>query len=187
MSDTPEIFKDLIAGLITGGASALTTFLASIRDIRKRLKDLEERVGSSSNETKTGLFLALTLLEESVRKIRRELDRWDEDPPSWAQKLFAKARTASGAFNTVSFQQEFEERIESRLRTFTERIRRLEDSVEHALVSGDFAEKKDFEEEVKKRDKEMASFREQLASINGVLRGLMAALDFIDQTRKLGR
>lgn len=181
MADVSSIIQSLVSGVLTGGASAGTTLLAVFRDLKKRLNELEAKVGSDKSEPKSGLFLAIELLSEAQRKIRREIDAWEDDPPDW---IVRAARRSSVSMET---QQELEQRVEQRLRAFSQVLKRFEEEMDHretelkrSASKTVFLTRSEYEEDSKLRAAEMAKVRENLSSSNVWLRGILSALGYID-------
>lgn len=184
MSDSWTILQTIISGALTGGASATTTFLAVFKDIKKRLTDLEAKVGTA--EPKTGLFQALEALAEQVRRLRREIDGWHDDPPDWA-----RGPARRGTSINMEVVHEIEERMEQRLKSFAAAMKRLEDDLERRekrMEDGlerstpgvrTFISRDEYEADSKQRAIEVAKIRENLASANSFLRGVMSALGYI--------
>jgi hypothetical protein len=187
-----DLLPQIIAGILTGGAGAATTLLGVFRKTKERLKNLEESLGSEE-PVKTGLFLTVSALEDTVRKIKRELDSWEDDPPKWAERLLARARSSSS--NDLTAQAMDVERVERILRAYNERltraeddfeakIRRIEEEVERELAeepSGKLLTRDEYMRDSRARAEEMLKIREQLATANGLLRGVMSALGIIDR------
>jgi len=186
-----DIATQIIAGILTGGAGAATSLLGVFRKTKERLKKLEEAVGSE-DPVKTGLFLTISALEDTVKKLKREVESWEDDPPKWAERLLARARQNSSSDLTV--QAQFEERVERMLRSYNERLSRAEDNLDSKIrrieqdVERDLAEEPDgklltreeYLRDSRVRAEEMIKLREQLATVNGLLRGVMTALGIID-------
>jgi gas vesicle protein len=179
MSDWTKIVESLASGLLTGGVTALATILATFRDIRNRIAILEERLGSPPYNTApgTGLFHTVGLLDSALTKMRKEIESWEDDPPAWMTRLVSRAGR-SGSVNQ-ELQQEFEERIMSRLRTFQERMDRMDDRIRDENRPG--IPRSEYEADQKHLSEEMAQFRETQAASNGLLRGIMSAMGVIDK------
>jgi hypothetical protein len=178
MSDWTKIVESLASGLLTGGATALATVFATFRDIRNRLAILEERLGSPPHNTApaTGLHHVVSTLDATVARMRREIDSWEDDPPAWLTRLVARAGR-SGSVN-MEIQQEYEERINSRLRSFQERIDRMDDRLREEPRAG--ISRAEIETEQKRILEEVAMLREAQAATNLLLRGVLSAMDIID-------
>ncbi len=189
MTDHLTLIQTVISGVLTGGSAAGTTFLAVFKDIKRRLTDLETKVGQDKTEPKTGLVAAVEALTEQVRKLRREIDGWHEDPPEWVIRVVT--RTSRSSFNMENY-HEMEARVEQRLRAFAqtlkrleedldERERRIEDAVERSTPGTKvFITRDEYEEDSRRRAAETAKIRENLASANSFLRGVMSSLGYID-------
>jgi hypothetical protein len=181
MSDAPLI-QTIVSGIISGGASAGTAFAAVFRDIKKRLNALEEKLGDDGSEgdPKTGLFLVVERADEIARKVKKEMDSWEEDPPEWLLRLINRAARSSSV--NLEHQSELERLVDQRFRTLTANISRLEEQIE--LSQNAFVTKADNERDARQRGAELSSLREQLGTVNGLLRGIMAAMGYIDPPKK---
>jgi chromosome segregation ATPase len=191
MTEPNELITEIISGVLTGGAGAATTLLGVFRKTKQRIRELEEAVGKEE-PIRTGLFLTVFALEETVKKIKREMESWEDSPPKWAERLMGRARTTSST--DLAGQRDFEERIERMLRSYNERltnaeddiekkIRRIEDDVERELAeepTGKLLTRDEYIRDSQQRAEEMLKIREQLATANGLLRGVMATLGIID-------
>jgi len=195
MGEPNQIIPQIIAGILTGGAGATTTLLGVFRKTKDRLKTLEELIGQDGSEgpVKTGIFLSIQALEETTKKLKREIESWEDNPPKWAERLLGRARQSSSS--DLSTQVQFEERIERSLRSFNERLsraeddlesraRRIKDDVEEKLSEdtggGKLVSREEYLKDSRMRAEEMLKLREQLATVNGLLRGAMSALGLID-------
>lgn len=173
---TTQIIAGVITGLLSGGTSAVTTFLTVFRDIKKKITSLEEKVGDS--ELKTGIYNILAVFEEHLKKIRREMDLWEDDPPPWAKRMVARSKYQS-ADDLV-----FEESTARAMKDVRDRFKRLEEELEtfanRLKDQGDWVSRSEYSEDSKARAEEMAKVREQLAMANGLLRGVMTTMGYIN-------
>lgn len=191
MADVTKVIEGVVTGLLTGGTSALTTFLAVFKDIKKRITALENAVGQT--DPKTGLHLALSYVEDTTKRLRREMDSWEDDPPQWAMRLLARARSNSST--DLSGQVQFEEHINRTVKIISDRLKRVEDRFEEEIetlkrdserristhVADDLHLTRDeYIQDSRQRAAEIAKLREQLATANGLLRGVMTTLGYID-------
>lgn len=169
MSDGTDILRTVVSGLITGGTSAATTFLTVFRSIKHRVGDLETKVGSSS-DPKTGLYLAVSTLEDSLRRLKRDIDEWEDHPPDWAKRLVQRAKVnASSDLNTVV---DIESRVDTRLRSFHERLTSIESDQGQTTAMT----REEYLEDSARRAREMGEIREEVAAVNGLLKGVLVAL-----------
>ncbi len=179
MADSTSLITSLISGLITGGTSMLTTVMAVFRDLRKRVTILEDRLGKSDMDSKSGLFLEVSQLADALRKLRKEIDSWSDSPPSWANRL----RRSSSASLDLEILQDYENRFEARSKTLLDRVKRIEEALEeHEKKSrvANFITKSEYEEDSRHRAEEIAKIQASLSSANGFLRGVMSALGYLD-------
>lgn len=186
MSHWTEIVSPLASGLLTGGASAITTILAAFKDIRKRMSVIEERVGAPADTLNEahGLFKTVELLNKGMAALRAKMEDWEHEPPEWLSRAISRARNSSSV--NLEIQQEFEDRI----RTLLDRIGRLEAKVSeqrsdgHQQDMGRYVLLDDYEADARKRADEVIQIRENIASVNGLLRGVMAAIGIIDGSKR---
>jgi gas vesicle protein len=186
-----DLLPEIISGILTGAAGGATSLLGVFRKTKERVAALEEALGKET-PVKTGLYLTLSAVEDTVKRMKREMDSWEDDPPKWAERLMSRARTNSSQDLTV--QAQYEERIERALRSFNERLSRAEDDLEskirrvEAEVARELAEepngklltRDEYIKDSRDRAEEMLRIREQLATVNGLLRGVMSAMNIID-------
>lgn len=177
-----SLVQTIISGLVSGGASAGTAFAAVFRDIKKRLKELEEKVGDDGSEgdPKTGIFLVVERLDEIAKKVKKEIESWEEDPPEWLLRLINRAARSSSV--NLEHHTELEQLIDSRFRTNRDNIKRIEEKLDGLME--DIVHRAEYEKDARQRSEELSSIREQQATANGLLRGIMTAMGYIDPTTK---
>jgi len=188
MADTASIIQSLVSGVLTGGASAGTAIFAFFKDVKKRLSELESKVGTDKSDPKTGLYYTLDLMNDSIRRIRREIDSWQDDPPDWA------VRAARRSSVSIEHQHEMEQRIEQRLRAFANTLKRLEEDLdrrEEAMERSQpgvktFITRAEYEEDSHRRAAEVSKIKDNLSSSNVWLRGVLTALGYIDSEPSIG-
>lgn len=189
MADLTKVIESIAAALLTGGASTLATMFATFRDVRKRLADLDARVNTLSTvvgtqgnlmSESTGIFECLCTLHTQIERLRKEIASWEDNPPTWAVKLVQRAERTS--MISAEGQQDFEDRLTGRIRAFQDRLDRIEDNYKYAHGQYDekFVDVFNYEEDSKARAKELTQLRETIASMNGLLRGIMAAMNIVD-------
>ena len=179
------LLQTIISGVVSGAGTAGTAFAAVFRDIKKRLKALEEKVGEdgADGDPKTGLYLVVERLDEIARKVKKEIDSWEEDPPEWLLRLINRAARSSSV--NLEHYGEMERLIEQRFKTNRDNIARLDEQIESIRKQlNDYVGRADYEHDARQRSEELGSIREQLATANGLLRGIMTAMGYIDPTKK---
>jgi chromosome segregation ATPase len=196
--DLPTVLQGVASGLLTGGASAGTTFLAVFKDIKRRLTDLEKRLGDIDEEPPTGLFGTVDQLTKSLRSLRNEIDSWRDSPPDWLVRIAVRA-TSRGSTTTEHW-REFEDGINQRLNSFkqtlkrleddlNERERRLEEEIERqsspSLLDSAYVLREEYEADSLRRADEMTKVRDNLRSANSFLRGMMAAMGYLDAVQQV--
>ena len=179
--------QEVITGILTGGAGALTSLLGGFRTLQKKLADLEEAVGKTE-PNKSGLHLAVYLVEDAMKRLRRDIESWEDQPPRWAERLIARAR--GGSSNDLTAQLQFEERIAATLRSYNDRLGRVQDEQEALLrrleaitVPDDCLSRDEYLQDSRQRAEDMIRVREQIATANGLLRGVMSAMGMLDPER----
>jgi hypothetical protein len=175
MSD--DFVRSIVAGLVTGGASATTTFLTVFRGVKGQVTNLESKVGSPL-DPKSGLYLSLANLEDTVRRLKRDIDGWEDHPPDWAKRLINRVKV--NASSDLSTLVDIESRVDARLRSFHDRLSNLED--DHESVPSGFS-REEFLAETKHRALEISEMRKEIAVVNGLLRGILLALGHNTETR----
>lgn len=169
MAENTDIVKAVVSGLVTGGASAATTFLTVFRSMKARVKALEDTLGSP--DPKSGLYLTLAGLEDGLRRLKREIDSWDDQPPDWAKRMFSRLKVnASSDLNTLV---DIESRVDARLRSFHERLNNLE-KMDHSAPTG--LTREEYLEDSQTRAAELSELRQEIAAVNGLLKGVLVAL-----------
>ena len=182
MSDSTELIKSVVSGVLTGGASVVTTVFAVFRDFRARLKVIEDRLGQEV-EPKTGVFHALHTLTLELQKLKREILSWEDEAPDWAKRLITRSRTSSAV--DLNAHLDFENRVETRLRSFQDKLGRIESDLDTPdAPDSKLLTRKEYTEDSKERGREMLMLRQELATVNGLLRGVMAALGYLDTDKK---
>lgn len=179
MADSTTLLQGLLSGILSGGTTAATAILAVFRDLKSRLTALETKVGTEG-EHKTGLFLVVDRLDDSVRKIKRELESWQDDPPDWLVRMINRSRSTHSL--NLEHHHELEQLVESRYKSTQTALRRFEQEIEDLQKQLDsFVERGEYDRDGRSRNEEIAKFREQLATVNGLLRGVMSELGYIDK------
>ena len=180
MFDPQILIETIISGIVSGGGSAFTAFAAVFHDIKKRLKALEDSIGNdgTDDKPKTGLYSVVDRLNENTHKIKREIESWQEDPPEWLLRQVNRAARTSSV--NIESHAEMERILEQRFRTISMNIQRLEERIEVNQKLSNCVIQVEYERDNLKRAQEMASFKEQLATVNGLLRGIMVAMGYID-------
>lgn len=200
MADLAKIVETLVGalpGLAAGGASAVTTLLTFARDMKKRLTDLEVKLGLNE-EPRTGLYQSVWVIEESLKRLKRELEGWNDEPPDWAKRMVSKNRSSSQM--GLDHMLEVEQRIDQKIQTFNTRIKGYQDELEAVASrlkkleqgleedecpdSGKLITRVEYERDSQHKAEDLLLIRESLATANGLLRGVMAAMGYLDDKPK---
>lgn len=164
--------QSLVAGLLTGGTSAGTTFLTVFKDIKKRLQDLETKVGSDRTDPKTGMLQAIETLSDQLRRMRREIDGWADMPPEWAIR---NARRST--VNTDQY-DELERRMEQKFASFARRLQQFEDDLSN--IEARFVSQDRYDEDSRRRAVDFEKIKDAIATAASWQRGILAALGYVD-------
>lgn len=141
--------------VISGGISLLAGAFAAYRGLKKRLDSLETKIGSNKDGHETGVFLLLVKLDDAIKKFRREVDGWNDYPPSWAQRLFDRAKEYS-----------VHPDVGDQLEDLSERLSDIENRIDRCITSDTY------HEDSLERAEEIAVLREDLAEVKGLIRGI---------------
>jgi hypothetical protein len=177
-----DVLITLATALATGGAGALTTSLAFFRDIKKRLKELEEKVGTDT-EPRTGLHLLARQAGDIARGVQRKIEGWEDNPPEWAVRLVNRSRTST----LTGVEREIEDRLDGKLRDVVRRLRDVENGVDQVerssqvdIIPTEFVRRDEYQKDSKERSEEVQALRRELAAANGMLRGVLASMGVLD-------
>lgn len=183
---TDPLLTQVVSGVLTGALGAGTSLLGGFRNLQKKVATLEEMLGHT--EPRSGLYHTVFLVEDALKKLKRDIDAWEDQPPSWANRLFSRARSSSSS--DITSQLQFEERMNVSMRQLSDRISRLADDTEASFKrmergesSDDLLTKDEYLKDSRVRAEEMIRIREQIATANGLLRGVMSAVGLIDPER----
>lgn len=167
-----HLLESVVPAVISGGGAAFSTILAFVKNITKRLDDLEKKVGSLDG--KQGLAYSVHLTEESVKALKEQVGT-----PQNGQRWRLPSFSGEGDLGEV----------EQRLRTFDTRLKgleavssRLEETIEK-LSRKKYVSEDDFEDADRDRAQEIAQVRTTLAEVRGLLGGLQTALGLVKPSR----
>lgn len=168
MSLQPEtLIGSLITAILSGGGTAFTTVFALFKDLRKKVEELEKKVGSF--ESKTGLAYAVVKNEESIKDLKRDTDETTD------------ARRRRPSF--LSFDDMLEADVSSipaliqRIRHFEGKLREVEDNLQRIdMKVKRFVSEEEFEAADRKRAEEISGVRATVFEVKGLLQGLHMAL-----------
>lgn len=158
-----HLLESVIPAIISGGGTAVSTILAFLRDIKKRVEELEKRVGTI--EGKSGLVYSMHLMEDAIKGLREKLEE-SREPMRWRMPSYTG--------------MEIIPEVESKLRDFERRLKDMEECHERLeskikkLVS-----EEDFEQADRQRAEEIAIVKQTMAEVRGLLQGLQSALGLI--------
>jgi seryl-tRNA synthetase len=157
----------LITAVLSGGGTAFTTVFALFRDLRRKVEEVEKKVGSF--ESKTGLAYAIVKLEDTLNNLKRDAEETTD------------ARRRRPSFLSLDDMIEVDTTslpsLIQRIRGFEAKLREVEDSLQRMemrlkrMVSGE-----EFETADRKRAEEIAGVRTTVFEVRGLLQGLHMAL-----------
>ncbi len=163
-----HLVENIVTAVITGGGTAVSAILAFFKDVKKRIDDLEKKVGSI--ESGSGLSFKVQALENSYNALKQEVSNWAIHPPTSLLQVIRSQRTST--------HDEFS--IDDRIRSFENRLKSMEELVEKlerrvkSCVDED-----EFETADRQRAEEIASVRTTIAEVSGLLKGLQSALGLV--------
>lgn len=166
-----HLLESVIPAIVSGGGTAVSTIYAFVRDIKRRLEELEKRIGSM--EAKAGLVYSMYLAEEAIKKIREDLEEKDQVRgrlPSYSGVDPNNLGPDSGVL--------------AKLREFDHRLKDMEENVDR--LEGKFRKyvsEDEFEKADRDRANEIATVRTTLAEVRGLLQGLQSALGLISNNK----
>lgn len=174
MSELPKWVESVVTIAMTGGGAAATTLLGSWKSIKSRLDTLETKVGSDDPANRTGLLQQVFEMRTQVRQMRVLIESWDETPPEWVKRVARPRSVSVNLDETAAF---VEEKLAPTMLSINRRINKLEQSGP-GLMSA--VSREDYERDSQARAEELRKIQQQLAEANGLLRGVMAALGYVD-------
>lgn len=168
MSFPPEnLIGSIVTAILTGTGTAFTTVFALYKDVKKKVDDVDKRVGSF--ESKTGISYTVVKLEESIRDLKRDTDETTSSRqrrPSFLgfdDMLEADAAALPSLLHRIKG-------FEAKLREVEDNLQRLETKVKRMVSDSDF------EAADRKRAEEIAGVRTTIFEVKGLLQGLHIAL-----------
>lgn len=168
----PEhLIENVVTAVISGGGTALSTIIAFFQGVKKKVEEVEKKVGSI--ETRSGLVFAVLTLEETVKQMRHEISGWATHPPEWLVQAVSRSRRVPSLHGYDVNSGDLEDRIrgvENRLKDFEDTLERMERKLK-GLVS-----EEEFDSADRARAEEIATVRTMVAEVNGLLKGLQTAL-----------
>lgn len=164
MAFPEHLVENIVTAMISGGGTAVSAILALFKDAKRRLDEVEKKVGSIEN--KTGLAWNVHQLEINFGSVQS----WSNHPPEWLISLITRIARRSPSFTDSSEYAEFDQlnlrKVERRIAELEERVDKLDRKLSQCVSSDDF-DKADRE-----RAEEVAAVRTMIAETNGLLRGI---------------
>jgi hypothetical protein len=180
MIDPQTLIETIVSGILSGGGSAVTAFVAVFRDIKKRLKTLEDSVGNdgSDSKPKTGLYDIVDRLNDNTHKLKKEIEAWQEDAPEWLIRQINRASRSSSL--NLEGHAELERIMDQRFRSAAMNLQRVEERLDALQKSSNYVTQLDYARDNLKFVRDVATVKEQLATVNGLLRGIMVNMGYLD-------
>ncbi len=175
MADLAKILESVLPGLLTGVTTAGTAIVGFFNGVKKQVDDLETRVGKFDPNTgsKSGIFLALYSLQGEVAKMRKEIEGWASNPPTWLINLILQ-QASRQSLDTHALEDRIVRRsIEAMTPKLDELFRRVND-LEGSLST--VVTMESFQEHSDRRAEEVAKVRELVANMQGILAGMRGYL-----------
>lgn len=164
MANLSEILQSVIPSALSGLGTAASAVWALFRDIKKKVDDLEKKIGSA--DSRSGLAFRVAILEGELKEIRVQLEGL------LYPNRGGRVNTLTGLEGLVPMEQVTQKfsNVESRLIDLEERVERTEAKIKKFVTESDFAEAD------KERAKEISSIRETISEVRGMLQMLKSAL-----------
>jgi DNA repair exonuclease SbcCD ATPase subunit len=168
MSFTPEnLIGSIVTAILTGTGTAFTTVFTLYKDIKKKVDDIDKRVGTF--ESKTGISYTVIKLEEVLRDLKRDTDEIASLRQRWPSFLSFDEMLETEPAALPSLMH--------RIKGFEAKLREIEDNL-HSLDSKvkRMVSENEFEAADRKRAEEIAGVRTTVFEVKGLLQGLHMAL-----------
>ncbi len=199
MADLSEISKllaPLVSAVLAGGASGASALVALGQDLKKRITELEAKTNEARDDRKA-MGERVEQVEDLLRRLRREIENWAEDPPDWAKRMLSRTRTASSM--SLDHLMEVETRVDQKILTFNRTVKSYEDQVDDAferikqleatietlakveLNHKQLLSRDEYEKDSLAKAEELNKIRENISTANSLLRGVMAALGYLNE------
>jgi predicted RNase H-like nuclease (RuvC/YqgF family) len=168
MSLQPEtLIGSLITAVLSGGGTAFTTVFALFKDLRKKVEELEKKVGSF--ESKTGLAYATVKNEEAIKDLKRDTEETTEGRRRRPSFLSLEDMMEADASIPAALVQKFRH-FDAKLRELEDIVQRLDMKMKRAVSE------EEFESADRKRAEEISGVRATVFEVKGLLQGLHMAL-----------
>lgn len=168
--DLGSVLQSILPGLLAGGGAAGTSFLTVFKNALKKLSELEKKIGEEDSDPPTGIYYVLETLRKSHRDLKNEIQSWRDEPPDWLVRIIQRSSRNS----SINGESMFE--LEQRVNTLRLALARLEETLEQ------YVPRSEYEEDSRQRSQDIGRIQENLRSANSFLKGVLAALGYIDQT-----
>ncbi len=175
MAFPDNLFENVLTAVISGGGTAVSAILAFFRDVKKRVDEIDRRVGSAEN--RSGLVHSVATLEQTVKDLQRVIEGWSHNPPDWVLR-------AMGAMGVRRPSFLGDEELGRDLRELDRRVEELEETLEKLMKKIERAvTEEDFYNADKQRAQQISELRTSIADTSGMVKGLQLALGLIKGSR----
>lgn len=181
-----HLLENVVSGVLTGGATAVTAIVSFFKDTKKRVTDLEARGNSWDNRLniltgKIGSLETNSGMVQQIAQLKTDFDDWKnwlmQNYTAGLPPMRASMPTPRQSFVVNLDQIENDDyrltRIEKTLKDLRDRIDELETSVRD--------QEKALKESDGDRSEQIHKIREEIASVNGLMRGLATAMGLYKQ------
>lgn len=167
----PENFLEtIITAVVSSGGTAVSAIAAFFKDVKRRLDELDRRVGSV--DSRNGLAYTVDQLEETVKKI----EGWSNHPPEWLMQLVNRGRRAIPVYGNSDEYEAHDTKLRSlerRVKDLEGQLREIERTLERTVLDDAF------DVADRQRAMEISEIRANIAGISGVLKGLESAISLL--------
>jgi hypothetical protein len=167
-----HLVENVVTAVISGGGTAISTIVAFFQGVKKKVEDLEKKVGSVDG--RHGLVFQVHAIEQSIAQMRQEIAGWVNHPPEWLLQVARTRRPSSlHGLEDISGYDERIRWMEGKIKDFEDTLERMD-----RKIKGMVAEE-DFEAADRQRAEDIATVRTMVAEVNGLLKGLQTALGMV--------
>lgn len=168
-----HLLENVVTAVISGGGTAVSAIVAFFQGVKKKVEDLEKKVGSVDG--RSGLMFSVYTIEQTIGQMRQEISGWATHPPEWLIQTIARSRRVQ-SIHSYDPSLDSDDRIralESKLKDLEESLDRIERKMKG------FVTEENFTAADRARAEDIATVRTSIAEVNGLLKGLQTALGMV--------
>lgn len=168
MAFTPDnLVGSLLTAVLSGGTTAFSTVYGLFKDMRRKVEDLEKKVGSF--ESKSGIAYSVTQLESEIRDLKKGHQEETTDARR-KRPSFLNLEEMIEAENAGPLLVQKLRMLEAKVREVEENNQRLELKLKRAITHDEF------EQADRQRAKEISEVHSMVSEVKGLLQGVHMVL-----------